>query len=523
MQVHSSGWLTAFILTHLLGNAQGQTHEIQQVSLDSFPTIEVQIWDRNPEAVPDDAWQVFEGDREAVEVQLRAEVGTPKKHRKALILFEDSYFASFDRQREYLKSLLLASLSAFDAKDSVFFATFDWTDASGQALPENRIFRGTKAQVAERVEALSRPRSGSRVHQTTELHAALFEAVSFMGGLPDDPDFDKSVWVFSGEMSNIYNPQHTAESVILTGRQQNIPVYGIRYPRVAPKYNLKTVAEETFGWHIMLDLAISPEDAAADVRNAIVGSLERNAGRGYRFRFESSASPGGKTQVLKVKKASEAGVAETVFHSPSYWAYIQASEQRMAIAFGTAFALLLGGVGLGWRMRILRQRRSVERQAEREQELQRVENERARQQREIDDLKRREEDRLKQEAEGKAQRQMEAAQQASLIRFRNLQRAPQLVAPDGRVFSLGMVTTIGRNTQACQIALEHPTLSREHAVIFFEKLGETELPVDNQRFYLRDNGSTNGSRVNGELVRMPVELKDGDLVQLGSVTFTYRS
>jgi pSer/pThr/pTyr-binding forkhead associated (FHA) protein len=39
---------------------------------------------------------------------------------------------------------------------------------------------------------------------------------------------------------------------------------------------------------------------------------------------------------------------------------------------------------------------------------------------------------------------------------------------------------------------------------------------------IEDLGSKNGTLVNGHRVREPVAIKDSDLIQVGSVTMTYR-
>lgn len=73
------------------------------------------------------------------------------------------------------------------------------------------------------------------------------------------------------------------------------------------------------------------------------------------------------------------------------------------------------------------------------------------------------------------------------------------------------IWTIGRDRHAA-IAISDRRLSRRHAVIQY---------IENQGFYLVDLESTNGSFVNGELVRHRVPIKDGDRIRLGSMTFAF--
>lgn len=73
------------------------------------------------------------------------------------------------------------------------------------------------------------------------------------------------------------------------------------------------------------------------------------------------------------------------------------------------------------------------------------------------------------------------------------------------VIPLGRETlTIGR-APSCSVRLEHPTISRHHAEI---------QPVDG-RFVVRDLASTNGAFVNGEALREPRPLVQGDSLKIG--------
>jgi FHA domain-containing protein len=67
------------------------------------------------------------------------------------------------------------------------------------------------------------------------------------------------------------------------------------------------------------------------------------------------------------------------------------------------------------------------------------------------------------------------------------------------------VTTIGRSA-SCQITIDDPLVSREHA----------RIRVDGAKVTLEDLGSRNGVALNGKPTRDLVELADGDRVRVGS-------
>jgi len=69
----------------------------------------------------------------------------------------------------------------------------------------------------------------------------------------------------------------------------------------------------------------------------------------------------------------------------------------------------------------------------------------------------------------------------------------------------GPEVLLGRSPE-CQITIEDPLVSRKHARI---RIGEANASVE-------DAGSRNGVRVNGELIKQPTQLKDGDRIRLGT-------
>jgi hypothetical protein len=85
-----------------------------------------------------------------------------------------------------------------------------------------------------------------------------------------------------------------------------------------------------------------------------------------------------------------------------------------------------------------------------------------------------------------------------------LDRPAPMVFPPGR----GTSFTIGR-TQDCDLRIADLSVSRRHA----------QLERSEDGWLLSDLGSHNGTRVNGWLVREPVPVRVGDVLQFGSAAF----
>ncbi|AVH67634.1 MULTISPECIES: FHA domain-containing protein [unclassified Nostoc] len=73
------------------------------------------------------------------------------------------------------------------------------------------------------------------------------------------------------------------------------------------------------------------------------------------------------------------------------------------------------------------------------------------------------------------------------------------------------IWTIGRNRNS-GICIADNYMSRRHAAIQY---------IDDRGFYFIDFNSTNGSFVNGDRAFGPIELKDGDRIRVGNMTFDF--
>jgi hypothetical protein len=78
----------------------------------------------------------------------------------------------------------------------------------------------------------------------------------------------------------------------------------------------------------------------------------------------------------------------------------------------------------------------------------------------------------------------------------------------GTIFPIGEETGIGRSKNN-QIVINDPFISSKHAVVC---LAEGQLVV-------RDLNSTNGVILNSERIEEDLELKDGDVLEIGRIIF----
>src|SRR5438874_9277476 len=87
-----------------------------------------------------------------------------------------------------------------------------------------------------------------------------------------------------------------------------------------------------------------------------------------------------------------------------------------------------------------------------------------------------------------------------------------LEASDGKRHALHGSSSLGR-TGANRIVLESRKVSRQHALIHLQNIGE---------FWLIDFGSSNGTFLNKRRIHHPVRLSDGDQITVGDSAFKFR-
>jgi len=88
-------------------------------------------------------------------------------------------------------------------------------------------------------------------------------------------------------------------------------------------------------------------------------------------------------------------------------------------------------------------------------------------------------------------------------------KAQAWLVGNGRNYQLNQgETTIGRHSTNDIQLTGDPTIGRQHA----------KIVEQNGHFRLYDLGSKNGTRVNGRLIRQPIELEHGDEIQFGDST-----
>jgi hypothetical protein len=87
-----------------------------------------------------------------------------------------------------------------------------------------------------------------------------------------------------------------------------------------------------------------------------------------------------------------------------------------------------------------------------------------------------------------------------------------LTLPDGRRIGLGARNLVIGRLPECDVVLSDPNISRRHAEV---------RPAGNGGYEVVDLGSTNGTKLNGVVIRGPQLLRDRDVITVGATSLRY--
>ena len=491
---------------------------------DSFPTVKVSFYDRNPLPLKKESIKVFrEGEKIPFDLRLVSDsVGSGSKN--VMILFENSYQGIFDRQRDYFQTLLKSAASDFFKKgDRAYLAEFSWTKRDGKTL----IFQDSAAmtsplQLNNAIDQIGRPSSLGQIHQSTEIYLALSEAIEFINGRKDNKP--TCIILLSADFSNIYNSKFNDTEIIQQARKADVPIYCVRYDRWASKYTTKRLAAESYGMHMDADLK-NPFASAQNLSAKINNLPKHYYGNVYALTVQAHSWPDGKKHDLQLE-LNGSDLFSVGYNSPDMVAYIIANPK---LRYTAVLVILV----LTFVLIFILNRKSKKRKAEKaavEFKMRNLSDESAaalRQQEEK--FKRTLNEREAQQKAAEIQKNMEALTKESMMRFSSLPRRPVFTDASGRQTMMDkLVMVVGRDASKANLRIDDASVSRFHANISFEQGPDGFSQDRSGRFFIWDAGSTNGTFVNEKALPrsnqsgfMPVELKNNDIIRFGNVSVTF--
>lgn len=484
--------------------------------VDNFPEVKLHFNHRNPAPIASQNTKVFENGKEIDSFELTPleTIAHQLNNKRLLILIENSYWPRFDEQRNNIKALWSdIAEDVVHEKDLFYLATFDW--AKGEKtlhfLSEEGVNNGLALN--ELIQGIEKPKNDGRQHQSTEIYAALREGISFLQQRKQSDSSAYAIVLFSSEFNNIFNNSQTKSDVIIEARKAGIPIYTVRYP-YSDKYDLKDVSNATYGKHFIRD-----ELSNEAIKNGINAIKNDAQGMDYSLTFSSLFSANNDFRTVKLQLSNEDEISLS-YQSPNKWLLLW---KNPIYRFAGILMFILVVVILIWTIKLQKKKRLEEKLA-----LEKIKEDTEKSIQESEQLLASKE--AERELKSK-QEQVQKLEEELINAFRQLPRYPTLVAQNGKTYEItSPFFTIGRSEQ-CNLQLDNPTLSKQHAGIYFNCLPNELTATNTRNFYLVDLESTNGTLLNGKMaqtINAPQEviqkesiLANNDLIQMGELSFTF--
>jgi pSer/pThr/pTyr-binding forkhead associated (FHA) protein len=513
----------------LCANLFAQDLKLLDCNKKNYPDLELSIQGRNPKFIDAKDLRITENNKDLSDFELIPERKDNNYKKAVLILFENSNPPMFTPQRDYFKELLTKSLGqSFTEQDIIYFVEFDWTDKNGKTVPKERIRKGNAAEIIQMVNAVTQPPSNGTMlslQGQTCLARAVNDGLDFLASEKLDTSYCKSLIVLSGAANDNINANVDVSALIFDARKKNIAINAVDYPRMSAVYDTKKMCDETFGSHFRSDRN-NVDEYADSLKNIIKNMSLMASGSYYTLKYKTAVGPGNVAVSLKLSNKTGNETSTLTFNTPSYPGWIFSSVVRILI-----LVLILASI-IGIVYYFVNKNRKKQKQAkiETEKKLAEIEennrkaeeeNKRMLFEQEEKFKKENEAQRLKQQKD-KEQEERSKIEKESLSRLQKRSRVPSLVDLSGNVFTINaLVVKVGR-IEGNELVIDEKTVSRNHAVIMYERLSPDGLPNPSNEFYILDLDSANGTFVNHAPVTGAVKIKDGDLLRFGNISANFR-
>jgi pSer/pThr/pTyr-binding forkhead associated (FHA) protein len=512
-------------------NVFAQELKLLECNKKNYPDMELGIQGRNPKFMDAKDLKITENNKDVSTFELIPERRDNKYKRAVLILFENSNPPMFTPQREYFKAMLLKTLSeSFSPQDVIYFTEFDWVNRkSGKTLTGEMIKKGNAAEIAKLVSAITQPPSNGTqlsLQGQTCLARAVDDGLDFLGSEKLDTTYCKSILLLSGASNDNINSNVDITALVLKARKKNIAINAVDYPRMAALYNTIQLCNETFGRQFRSDNR--DVDKYTDSLKAIIKDLSLMAsGSYYTLKYKTEVGPGNVAVSLKLSNKTGNESSTLNYNTPSYPGWIFSSVVRilvLLIILGLIIGLAVFFVNKNRKKQQLAKAETEKKLSEIEENNRRAEEENKKNLRDQEEKFRKENEaqRLRQQQEKEMQERKQKDNE-SLARLQGRNRIPTLVDMSGNVYNLAsLVTKIGR-IDGNDLVIQDSTVSKNHAVIMYERQSPEAIPVPCNEFFIVDLGSANGTLINNMPISGVYKLKDGDIIRFGNISASFRS
>lgn len=490
----------SFLVLFISFTIRGQNPQVENLSLrDSFPKMELKVTLRNPQQQPASFFKIKEGDTVLPVIIKKVEKEHLEKE-SLLILMEN---LNRKDRLDFYKAVLEITLQEVDLKNTkVNIAVFDrvrndGTQAIFPLLPE---YTSDKTELLNAMQAIQPKNDIFGNNQSADLYHAIYEGLENLNAR----EGANNLLVLSSAFNNKWSSHTSSESAKAFAQKNDIAVYSLQYRIQGYEHHkLTDLAHAHYGAEIVTN---KEQEASQFLRQTLV-ALEENQGNKYYLEYTSLQPPTGETFVATLIMGDHP--IEFLAQTPDRQSWVWYTA--LGIFFILALLLLIFYLRKKNKKSEAEKKELEEKIAAEKRSAETIRQDLGHQASELETLKR-------QEAERASKAAKEAFEKEQMAKMKAYGQLPylQYVANNGNGLKTLNYTidkpvySIGRAPNN-DLVLNDKSVSRHHAIIDFKEDG----------YYLKDQNSTAGTKVNGERLVGAKKMQPNAVVSLGNVNVSF--
>lgn len=467
---------------------------------EEFPSISLKIVDRNPTSKTSEDFIVNEeGGLVDFQLQNMGNIHPLNKVQNILILVENLYHE--DRLQFYKNTLLNVidkiNISHFNINIAVFDRVRNQGTQSVFLLLDD--YTSDKNKLLKAIENIQPKNDIFGNNKSSDLYLAVYEGLD---NLNESFSSNKTLFVLSTGFNNKWSSHTSSESSKALAQKSNIAVYSLQYRIQGYEHHKLT---DLVGVNYGKEIITYDENKAQIFLINSITKIANNLGKEYLIKYKSNHKESGETyyNYLTINDKQHPFTIKTKNKNAVLY-YSIAGAILVLILFLILFKIYKNKRKNKAELEELEYK--VQAEKDKSQELNR---DLLRQKETLTNLKNTERNQIdkvkEEEAEKNQLYKMKLVGSLPILQFNSLNK-------DKKFLSFTMeksLIKIGRSN-ANDIVLNEPTVSREHSNIYFKDGG----------YYITDLNSSAGTYVNGERI-IEKELHHGNVIKLGTIEITF--
>ena len=520
--------ITVFVFS-LSTYSQVQFYD-DSTSVADFPEISFQINDRDPDLKVKSDFILRERLDQLKVIDtfsfshLKDSLSYSDENKCILVMIET--LGHSDRYEQLNTSLnaINSSLSRFINKgDKVKLVWFALRNAETKILNDiNPKFTDSINEIKSYLNKFRLPDNDFTNKYVSDITGALIEGVDILDKF--DSSLPKSIILISEERNNSY-AQVSTTSAIAKAREKGVVINTIKYNRFRDEqFSIPTLSEGTYGERFVLSQSFGNQrinsKKKSEIENRVVqiskNLVKRSKGNNYKFSFLTKNDiKDGKNYRVQVEVTDSEQVEELSYKAPGNWVVGQFQKNLIlsiviSIILIVLITILVLKIFRSYKEKALaRENEMLEQRKKTELQQEEIDK----QNKEIDRIKNEEIERQRIDSENQKKKK-ENELIKKMLQNGNFPILKVIEGNNSKTYEVNKpLFTVGRSSSN-NLTVNNPHISGNHFTISF----------DGNDYKLTDNGSTNGTLVNGFKYQGnsgSTNLNDGDIIEVTEVTIVF--